>query len=165
MPCLYSCVSLLNPSGPPGTGKTSLCKGLAQKLSIRLSGRWDTFIKSKRQLLSVPCHHYLCFHPKQVCTQPVCGDQQPQSLLQVVFRGTAGSVCSETLSQMRVWKLINIWLLLQSGKLVTKMFQKIQELIEDKDALVFVLIDEVLCFYIISVHSCLLFCCIWPTLA
>lgn len=31
----------------------------------------------------------------------------------------------------------------QSGKLVTKMFQKIQELIDDKDALVFVLIDEV----------------------
>ncbi len=133
-----------NPSGPPGTGKTSLCKGLAQKLSIRLSGRWDTFIKSQRQLLS---HHYLCFHPKQVCTQPVCGDQQPQSLLQVVFRGTAGSVCSETLSQMRVWNLINVWLLLQSGKLVTKMFQKIQELIDDKDALVFVLIDEVISLF------------------
>ncbi|OXB62971.1 hypothetical protein ASZ78_000881 [Callipepla squamata] len=31
----------------------------------------------------------------------------------------------------------------QSGKLVSKMFQKIQELIDDKDALVFVLIDEV----------------------
>uniref|UniRef100_A0A8C6W8E3 Pachytene checkpoint protein 2 homolog n=1 Tax=Nannospalax galili TaxID=1026970 RepID=A0A8C6W8E3_NANGA len=31
----------------------------------------------------------------------------------------------------------------QSGKLVTRMFQKIQELIDDKEALVFVLIDEV----------------------
>lgn len=31
----------------------------------------------------------------------------------------------------------------QSGKLVTKMFQKIQQLIDDKDTLVFVLIDEV----------------------
>ncbi|KAF4798276.1 thyroid hormone receptor interactor 13 [Turdus rufiventris] len=30
-----------------------------------------------------------------------------------------------------------------SGKLVTKMFQKIQELVDDRDALVFVLIDEV----------------------
>lgn len=34
-------------------------------------------------------------------------------------------------------------LLSQSGKLVTKMFQKIQQLIDDKDTLVFVLIDEV----------------------
>lgn len=33
--------------------------------------------------------------------------------------------------------------MLQSGKLVTKMFQKIQQLIDDKEALVFVLIDEV----------------------
>ncbi|OBS77976.1 hypothetical protein A6R68_19635 [Neotoma lepida] len=31
----------------------------------------------------------------------------------------------------------------QSGKLVTRMFQKIQDLIDDKEALVFVLIDEV----------------------
>ncbi|NXU93537.1 PCH2 protein, partial [Xiphorhynchus elegans] len=31
----------------------------------------------------------------------------------------------------------------ESGKLVTKMFQKIQELVDDQDALVFVLIDEV----------------------
>ena len=31
----------------------------------------------------------------------------------------------------------------QSGKLVMKMFQKIQELIDDKDALICVLIDEV----------------------
>lgn len=31
----------------------------------------------------------------------------------------------------------------QSGKLVTRMFQKIQDLIDNKDALVFVLIDEV----------------------
>ena len=35
--------------------------------------------------------------------------------------------------------LVNV----QSGKLVTKMFQKIQQLIDDKEALVFVLIDEV----------------------
>uniref|UniRef100_A0A8D3BDU2 Pachytene checkpoint protein 2 homolog n=1 Tax=Scophthalmus maximus TaxID=52904 RepID=A0A8D3BDU2_SCOMX len=65
--------------GPPGTGKTSLCKALAQKL----------------ETTSINSH----------------------------------SLFSKWFSE--------------SGKLVTKMFQKIQQLIDDKDALVFVLIDEV----------------------
>ncbi|XP_068426162.1 pachytene checkpoint protein 2 homolog [Clinocottus analis] len=76
--------------GPPGTGKTSLCKALAQKLSIRLSSRY-----SYGQFVEINSH----------------------------------SLFSKWFSE--------------SGKLVTKMFQKIQQLIDDKDALVFVLIDEV----------------------
>ncbi|XP_066179498.1 pachytene checkpoint protein 2 homolog [Sylvia atricapilla] len=76
--------------GPPGTGKTSLCKALAQKLTIRLSYRYRY-----GQLIEINSH----------------------------------SLFSKWFSE--------------SGKLVTKMFQKIQELVEDKDALVFVLIDEV----------------------
>uniref|UniRef100_A0A3Q2PND4 Pachytene checkpoint protein 2 homolog n=2 Tax=Fundulus heteroclitus TaxID=8078 RepID=A0A3Q2PND4_FUNHE len=76
--------------GPPGTGKTSLCKALAQKLSIRLSSRY-----SYGQFVEINSH----------------------------------SLFSKWFSE--------------SGKLVTKMFQKIQQLIEDKEALVFVLIDEV----------------------
>ncbi|XP_073443807.1 pachytene checkpoint protein 2 homolog isoform X6 [Dendrobates tinctorius] len=75
--------------GPPGTGKTSLCKALAQKLSIRLSCRYRY-----GQLIEINSH----------------------------------SLFSKWFSE--------------SGKLVTKMFQKIHELIDDKDALVFVLIDE-----------------------
>ncbi|XP_077383450.1 pachytene checkpoint protein 2 homolog isoform X2 [Festucalex cinctus] len=76
--------------GPPGTGKTSLCKALAQKLSIRLSSRY-----TYGQFIEINSH----------------------------------SLFSKWFSE--------------SGKLVTKMFQKIQQLIDDKDALVFVLIDEV----------------------
>ncbi|KAK2559713.1 Pachytene checkpoint protein 2-like protein, partial [Acropora cervicornis] len=66
-------------NSPPGTGKTSLCKALAQKLSIRYS---------YGQLIEINSH----------------------------------SLFSKWFSE--------------SGKLVMKMFQKIQELIDDKDALV-----------------------------
>ncbi|GAQ79558.1 AAA-type ATPase [Klebsormidium nitens] len=76
--------------GPPGTGKTSLCKGLAQKLSIRFRDRYP-----QAQLVEVNAH----------------------------------SLFSKWFSE--------------SGKLVTKLFQKIQELVEEEGSLVFVLIDEV----------------------
>ena len=39
------------PGGPPGTGKTSLCKALSQKLSIRLSDRY-----SYGQLVEINSH-------------------------------------------------------------------------------------------------------------
>jgi len=76
--------------GPPGTGKTSLCKALAQKLTIRFSDRFRY-----GQLIEINSH----------------------------------SLFSKWFSE--------------SGKLVMKMFQRIQELIDDPEALVFVLIDEV----------------------
>ncbi|KAI7754797.1 hypothetical protein M8C21_018796, partial [Ambrosia artemisiifolia] len=76
--------------GPPGTGKTSLCKALAQKLSIRFSSRYPHC-----QLIEVNAH----------------------------------SLFSKWFSE--------------SGKLVAKLFQKIQEMVEEENNLVFVLIDEV----------------------
>ncbi|XP_051136457.1 pachytene checkpoint protein 2 homolog isoform X1 [Andrographis paniculata] len=76
--------------GPPGTGKTSLCKALAQKLSIRFSSRYP-----QCQLIEVNAH----------------------------------SLFSKWFSE--------------SGKLVAKLFAKIQEMVEEENNLVFVLIDEV----------------------
>ncbi|KAJ6539136.1 P-loop containing nucleoside triphosphate hydrolase protein [Mycena capillaripes] len=76
--------------GPPGTGKTSLCRALAQKLSIRLSHRY-----SQARLLEINSH----------------------------------SLFSKWFSE--------------SGKLVQRLFSSITELVEEEDAFLVVLIDEV----------------------
>ncbi|KAF9468935.1 P-loop containing nucleoside triphosphate hydrolase protein [Collybia nuda] len=76
--------------GPPGTGKTSLCRALAQKLSIRLSHRY-----THARLLEINSH----------------------------------SLFSKWFSE--------------SGKLVQRLFNSITELVEEEDAFLVVLIDEV----------------------
>lgn len=76
--------------GPPGTGKTTLCKGLAQKLAIRMSHVYSSAI-----LVEIHSH----------------------------------SLFSKWFSE--------------SGKLVARLFEHIQELVEEPDTLVIVLIDEV----------------------
>lgn len=73
--------------GPPGTGKTTLCKALAQKLAVRLNHLFPL-----AQLLEINAH----------------------------------SLFSKWFSE--------------SGKLVQRLFQHIDELLDDPDSLVFVLI-------------------------
>ncbi|KAK7542455.1 pachytene checkpoint protein 2 [Phyllosticta citribraziliensis] len=76
--------------GPPGTGKTTLCRGLAQKLTIRL-GSYFT-------------------HGKLV------------------------EICSQS--------LLSKWFG-ESAKLLSKMFEKLEEMARDETSFVCVLIDEV----------------------
>lgn len=135
------------PSGPPGTGKTSLCKGLAQKLSIRLSNRYDNpnlrdnapLVAAAGFLISkLPLSHcrYAYGQFVEINSHSLFSKWFSEVRLSVFimycsFYGSSTGPCN--------WSCFS-----QSGKLVTKMFQKIQQLIDDKDALVFVLIDEVI---------------------
>ncbi|KAJ2948718.1 hypothetical protein O0L34_g7975 [Tuta absoluta] len=76
--------------GPPGTGKTSLCRALSHKLALRLSDRFP-----RARLLEINAHG-----------------------------------------------LFSKWFS-ESGKLVARLFDKIQEILEDEKMLVCVLVDEV----------------------
>jgi SpoVK/Ycf46/Vps4 family AAA+-type ATPase len=53
--------------GPPGTGKMSLCKALAQKLAIRLNHRY-----THEELIDINSHSLFSKWFSEVCTLQFC---------------------------------------------------------------------------------------------
>ena len=89
-PDAITCNRIVLLHGPPGTGKTTICHGLAQKLAIRYSHKFQFGI-----ILEVNTH-----------------------------------------------SLFSKWFA-ESGKMVKRLFDRLNEVAENPEALVFVLIDEV----------------------
>jgi DNA polymerase III delta prime subunit len=136
--------------GPPGTGKTSLCEALAQKLAIRFSHRCRADPDPDPGPDPDPD---LDFGHKQdvdddADTNPQLGDGSVPTAHDLKHTdcmslpGAVGRFRQALLIEVNAHSLFSKWFS-ESGKLVARLSAKIGEMVEDDDCLVFILIDEV----------------------
>lgn len=105
-----------------GTGKTSLCKALAQKLAIRLGDRCVTPVRLLPLLLQ----------PLPAVPSPARPRRrrQPRSLLLRTSTPGTCSFASAQLIEISAHSLFSKWFS-ESGKLVARLFAHINEMLED----------------------------------
>lgn len=120
---LISCNRVVLLYGPPGTGKTSLCRALAQTLAIRLLS--DT--------ITLDCAQ----------SGPASSSNPVTSPGNTTVRHPGNRMFSDAqLVEINSHSLFSKWFS-ESGKLVQKLFERIEDLASDPNTLVFVLVDEV----------------------
>lgn len=115
---LISLNKLILLHGPPGSGKTTLCHALAQKLTVQLVAG----TKPDGTSFGV--------------------ESSKNSNLKASRSGFNSGFKYGQMIEINCHSLFSRWFS-ESGKLVMKQFQKIREVAEDEECLVFVLVDEI----------------------